>query len=137
MVGLFKGAQKVVNGDFDPARSAMSTFLGVWITGAIRRELKHLGNTVRVAEWAVNAGVRVECGSFADDFDVADTRSESGLSSDMVQLLDTIPSEDRTLLIRNIVNGESVRSIGESLGVSGAAVSKRIRKIRETLLSNA
>ena len=137
MTGLFTGAQKVVSGEYDSERSAESTFLSVWITGAIRRELKNLNNTVRVPEHALTAGVTVECGSIADDFDVEDTSNESGISSDLAQLLGTIPSEDRQLLLRNIVNGESVRSIGESLGVSGAAVSKRIRKIREVLLSNA
>lgn len=137
MVGLLQGAQKMVNGEYDPERSAESTFLSVWISGAIRRELKNLNNTVRVPEWALTAGETVECGSIADDFDVADESTESALSTDLTALLGTISEDDRNLLIRNVVNGESVRAIGESLGVSGAAVSKRIRKIRETLLSNA
>lgn len=137
MVGLFTGARKIVSGEYDPEKSNQCTFLSVWISGAIRRELKHVGNVVRIPEWAVNSGVTVECGSIADDFDVEDTSNESGISSDLAQLLDTIPSDDRQLLIRNVVNGESVRSIGESLGVSGSAVSKRIRKVREVLLSNA
>ena len=137
MVGLLRGAQKIESGEYDPAKSKQSSFLGVQITGAIRRELKNLNNTVRIPEWALTAGVTVECGSIAEDFDVEDTSNESGLSADTVQLLDTITSEDRELLIRNVVNGETVRAIGESLGVSGSAISARIRKIRETLLSNA
>lgn len=138
MLGLLQGAKKVESGVYDPAKSAVSTFLGVWIKGSIRRELKNLNNSVRVPEHALTAGVHVECGSIPADFDVADDKTRfSGISSDMVELLESIPTEDRELLIRNIVNGESVRAIGESLGVSGAAVSKRIRKIRETLLSNA
>ena len=137
MVGLFKGAQKMVSGEYDPEKSAESTYLGVWISGEIRREFKHLRNVVRIPEWAVDSGVTVECGTIADDFDVEDTSGESGISSDLAQLLDTIPAEDRELLIRNVVNGESVRSIGESLGVSRETIRKRIVSIRETLLSNA
>jgi RNA polymerase sigma factor (sigma-70 family) len=135
--GLLSGAQKVDSGEYDSEKSKLSTFLSVWISGAIRRELKNLNNTVRVPEHALTAGVTVECGSIPEEFDVADQSNESALSSDMTALLGTISEEDKTLLIRNVVNGESVRAIGASLGVSGAAVSKRIRRIREELLSNA
>ena len=37
MVGLLQGARKIESGEYDPAKSAESTFLGVWISGAIRR----------------------------------------------------------------------------------------------------
>lgn len=138
--GLLTGAQKVDSGEYDPAKSKLSTYLGQWISGAIRRELKNLNNTVRVPEWALTAGETVECGSISPEFEVEDTRGDddlSGVSTELLNLLATIDPEDAKILIRNVVRGESFRKIGESLGCSGETVRKRVNRIREELLSNA
>ncbi len=140
LCGLLSAAQKVDNGSYDPEKSAMSTFLGQWITAAVLREVKHLNNTVRVPEYAQQKGESVTCGPIPEEFDPEDTRGIedlSGVSAELLTLLATIEVEDAKIFVRSVVRGESLRAIGSSLGVSGEAVRKRIARIREELLSNA
>lgn len=134
LTGLLTAANKVKNGEFDPERAKLSTFLSVWITAAIRRELVALNDTVRVPESALGAGVeRVACGSIPEEFDVVDTGNESELSTDTEELLSVLSPEDKTLLIRHTVNGETLRELAEVYNVSRETIRKRVNKALESV----
>jgi RNA polymerase sigma factor (sigma-70 family) len=129
-IGLFTAAKKVVNGVYDSNRSALSTFLGLWITQAVRRSLKNQ-NVVHVPEHAQTAGVSVKVGTIADDFDPAASPASESLGVE--ELLSSLGSQDRMILLDSIVNGLTNSEIGDKVGKSREWIRQRVAKVTANL----
>jgi|SaaInlV_100m_DNA_4_1039707.scaffolds.fasta_scaffold03290_4 RNA polymerase sigma factor (sigma-70 family) len=129
-IGLLTAAKKVVNGVYDSERSALSTFLGLWITQAVRRSLKNQ-NVIHVPEHAQTAGVRVEVGTIAEDYDPA--ASPEGESLGVEELLSSLGGQDRMILLDSIVNGLTNSEIGDKVGKSREWVRQRVAKVTANL----
>jgi len=135
-IGLLRAANKVVDGVYDPSRSALSTFLGLWISQGVRRFLKN-NSVVHVPEYAQGNGVTVSVGTIADDYDPADTTQGENLSSDTSELLECLSVADRAILIDSVVTGLTNTEIGNKHGKSREWVRQRVAKLTAKVRENA
>jgi len=135
-IGLLRAANKVVDGIYDPNRSALSTFLGLWISQGVRRFLKN-NSVVHIPEYAQSNGVSVTVGTIADDYDPADNGSSESVSSDTRELLECLSVSDRGLLIDSVVNGLTNSEIGAKVGKSREWVRQRVAKLTVKIRENA
>lgn len=129
-IGLFTAAKKIVNGVYDPEKSAISTFLGLWITQAVRRCLKNQ-NVIHVPEHSQTAGVTVKVGTIAEDYDPAASPVSESLGVE--ELLSSLGSQDRMILLDSIVNGLTNSEIGAKVGKSREWVRQRVAKVTADL----
>jgi RNA polymerase sigma factor (sigma-70 family) len=142
-IGLMTGATKVVSGDFDPSRSAQSTYLVLWISQAVRRFLRNT-NLIHVPEHAQagggtdSANIARSCGSL--EVDIAKETVNTVDNVDMLKtIMATLSESDRNLLVASVVDGDTNTVIGARVGKSREWVRLRLAKITQGLreVSNA